>query len=176
MNDANFWKHLMKNRSVIEMKMKVALMLMLGLLVNGTLVVREAAAEEMMLRMELNKPDEEKLEPQIYTVGAISVASGKVGHFDLINFQSELEGDIWGLDFGLGYVLTGNSPVMLYLGFGLMSGYNSDQSEFIPGIYPEIGLLYILKQGVSFTATAKRYFNVYDEDTDAIMLGLALKY
>ncbi len=157
--------------------MKVVLMLTLSLLVNSILFTHvEAGVEDMMLRVELNKPDEEKLEPQIYTVGAFSVASGKVGHFDIINFQSELEGDIWGLDFGLGYVLSGKSPLVVYLGFGFMTGYNSDQSEFIPGFYPEVGLLYALKQGVGFTATAKRYYNVYEEETDAIMLGLALKY
>lgn len=167
----------MKTRSVVEKKMKVVLMLMLSLLVNSILFTHvEAAVEDMMLRIELNKPDEEMLEPQIYSIGAFSVTSGKVGHFDLINFQSELEGDIWGLDFGLGYVLTGNSPVMVYLGFGLLTGYNSDQSELIPGFYPEVGLLFMLKQGVGFTATAKRYYNVYEEETDAIMLGLAMKY
>jgi hypothetical protein len=166
----------MKTRSVVGKKMKVVLILMLSLLVNNILFVRVASAESMMLRLELNKPDEEKFEPQIYTVGAFSLTSGKVGHFDIVNFQSELEGEIWGLDFGLGYVLSGNSPMVVYLGFGFMTGYNKDQSEFIPGIYPEVGLLFTLKQGVAFTATAKRYYNVYEEETDAIMLGLALKY
>ena len=167
----------MKTRFVIEKKMKVVLMLMLSLLVNSILFNQvEEAVEDMMFRIELNKPDEETLEPQIYSIGAFSVTSGKVGHFDLIKFESELEGDVWGLDFGLGYILSGNSPVMIYLGFGMLTGYNSDQGEFIPGFYPEVGLLFMLKQGIGFTATAKRYYNVYEEETDAIMLGLAMKY
>ena len=167
----------MKTRYVIENKLKIVLMLMMSLLVNSILFTHvEAAAEDMLLRFEFNKPDEEKFEPQIYTIGAFSVAGGKVGHFDIIKFESELEGDIWGVDFGLGFILSGNSPLVLYLGFGFMTGYNSDQSEFIPGFYPEAGLLFTLKQGISLTATAKRYYNVYEEETDAIMLGLALKY
>jgi len=133
--------------------------------------------EQMLLRYEQSKRSDDINDPEIVTLGAISLSEGKVGNFDIINFQSDIEGEIWGFDFGLGYAFSSRgSPLIMYLGFGIMLGYNSDESDYIPGYYPSAGIIYTIKQGVGLTATVKRYYNVYDEPLDVIMYGIALKY
>lgn len=158
--------------------MKLIVSLIISVIVNFFCIAQSSAANEtMLLRIEKSRTSDDVTEPEAATIGAFSVSPGKVGHFDLIYFQSDIEGDIWGLDFGLGYTFSSKpSPLIMYLGFGLMLGYNSDQSEFKTGYYPEAGVVYTIKQGVGITATAKRYFNVYDDDIDVVMIGIALSY
>lgn len=135
------------------------------------------AQENMLLRFEKNRPTDNLNDPEIVSLGAFSLSEGKVGNFDIINFKSDVEGKIWGFDFGLGYSFSSRgSPLIMYLGFGFMLGYNTDQSDYIAGYYPSAGLVYSIKQGVGVTASAKRYYNVYDDSIDAIMVGVVLKY
>ncbi len=135
------------------------------------------AQENMFLRFEKNRPADNLNDPEIVSLGAFSLSTEKVGNFDIINFKSDVEGEIWGFDFGLGYSFSSRgSPLIMYLGFGLMLGYNTDQSDYIAGYYPSAGLVYSIKQGVGVTASAKRYYNVYDDSIDAIMVGVVLKY
>jgi len=149
-------------------------------LIVGSLILPQAEAagqENMLLRIAKSRPSDEIKDPEIASIGALAINDENLGFFDLINFQSELEGEIWGFDFGLGYPFSSKgSPLIIYLGFGLTLGYNTDQSDYILGYYPGAGLIYSVKQGVGITATANRYYNVYDDSTDAIMVGVVLNY
>lgn len=135
------------------------------------------AQENLLLRFEKSRPSDNINDPEIASIGAFSLTAGKVGNFDIINFKSDVEGEIWGFDIGLGYSFgSTGSPLIMYLGFGLMLGYNTDQSDYIAGYYPSVGLVYSLKPGVGVTASAKRYYSVYDDSIDAMMVGVVLKY
>jgi len=151
------------------------------LLSSSLLIVSPGAVaqEQMLLRFEKSRSSDDLEEPEIASIGVFSISEGMVGNFDLVNFapQSGTEGEIWGFDFGLGYSLSSRgSPLVLYLGFGIFTGYNSDQSDYITGYYPSAGLVYSIKQGVGLTATAKRYHKVYDDALDTVTIGIVLTY
>jgi len=161
-------------------KMKLHSILILSFIINSFFMISvEAAAaqENVLLRIEKSRSSDDITEPEIASIGAFSTSGGKIAHFDIINFDSTIEGKVWGFDMGLGYPFSsGGSPLIMYLGFGVLLGYNTDQSDYIFGYYPEVGLIYSLKQGVGITATAKRYSSVYDDAVDAVMIGILLKY
>ncbi len=95
--------------------MKIILALLVSLVVNCFFVAQSfAAAETILLRIEKSRSSDDITEAEVASIGAFSISAGKVGHFDLINFKSDIEGDIWGLDFGLGYTFTrGPSPLTM---------------------------------------------------------------
>lgn len=158
--------------------MKLTFILITSLVLGSVYAASAQAAESMMLRVEKSRDSETLEDPEVTTLGAFSITAGKVAHFDLIQFDSQVEGEVKGFDFGLGYTYSEGrgSPIVVYLGFGLTLAYNKDQSDFVPGYYPQAGIVYMLKQGVGITATAKRYFNIYDDSKDVVSFGLLLKY
>lgn len=162
----------------IENNMKFYFSLVLSLIASSLFLTQvEAAEENILMKIEKSRPSNDIKDPEIASIGALSLNDGKIGNFDLINFKSDIEGEVWGFDIGLGYPFSSRgSPLVMYAGFGILLGRNTGQGDYLFGYYPSVGLIYSLKQGVGITVTAKRYFNIYDDATDAVMLGIALKY
>ena len=162
-----------------ENSMRIILLFIASLLLNSVYIV-SAYAETTQLRIEKTRDSEDPLDPEVVSIGAFSISRDKVGHFDLIQFESDElvgEGKIQGIDFGIGYTYSeGRSPLTMYLGFGFLLGYDKGLSDFVPGYYPEVGLVFMVQEGVGVTATAKRYFNVFDDYKDIITVGLVLAY
>ena len=157
--------------------MRIVNLFIVCLLLNSIFVLSVQAAENTQMRIEKSRDSEDPLDPEVVSIGAFTISQDKVGHFDLIQFDSELEGKIQGVDFGIGYTFSeGRSPLVMYLGFGFLLGYNKDLSDYVTGYYPEVGLVFTVQAGVGITATAKRYYSAFEESKDIITVGLLLTY
>ncbi len=137
------------------------------------------SGETTQLRMEQRKDSEG--DPRISTLGAFGTGNGKMARLDLVYMEAgevvndperKGGGNVWGLEISAGYLIP--TQITFYLAGGVMLGVA--QGEFVSSFYPEVGLLFRVSEGVSITASKKRYLKLYGATEDAVLLGLALSY
>lgn len=109
----------------------------------------------------------------VTTLGVVSLKNNMIGHFDLSYLKSDLNGDALALDFGAG--LAFNWYVSPYISIGASLGYNWDIDEAIAAYFPEVGILADITKTFGIALSAKRYYSLYEEDDDVIMLGLVFR-
>lgn len=109
----------------------------------------------------------------IASLGVVSLKNNMIGHVDLTHLESDLNGKALALDFGAGAAF--NWYVSPYLSLGVSLGYNWDIDEYIAAYFPEIGLVVDITKRFGITFSGKRYYSLYEEDEDIIMLGLVFR-
>ncbi len=145
-----------------------------GLLVSCQLLVgnAQAAPDKSYLRIEQSKPSD-KNDLTITTIGGLIFEDNMQAHVDLSYLDSNLNGQGATLDFGGGYVFNWN--VSVFLGVGISLGYNWDDEGLVTTYYPEAGVVVDLTNNFGLTVSAKRIYNLYDQETDVIMLGIVFR-
>ena len=145
-----------------------------GLLVSCLLLVGNAQAkpDKPYLRIEQSKPSDEN-DLTITTIGGLIFKDNMQGHIDLSYLDSDLNGQGATLDLGGGYAFNWN--VSLFLGVGISLGYNWDDEGLIATYYPEAGIVVDLTNNFGLTVSARRIYNLYDQETDVIMLGIVFR-
>ncbi len=148
--------------------------LVYSLLVSCLLIAGNAQAEadKSYLRLEQNKPSDE-YDLSITTIGGLIFEDDMEAHIDLSYLDSDLNGQAAALDFGGGYVFNWN--VSLFIGLGVSLGYNWDDKSYITSYYPEAGIVLDLTKNLGLTVSARRIYNLYDQETDVIMLGVVFR-
>lgn len=106
----------------------------------------------------------------VTSIGGLVFKENTAAHIDLSYLESDINGDGLALDLGVGYVF--NWDVSLFLGVGVSLGHNWDNDDAIAAYYPEAGLVVELAKSFGLTVSAKRYFNLYDENEDIVKIGL----
>jgi hypothetical protein len=96
-----------------------------------------------------------------------------VGHVDLSYLDSDIDGSALALDFGAGIAY--NWYVSPYISIGASLGYNWDNDETIAAYFPEVGIVADLTKSFGMSLGARRYYSLYEEDEDVIMLGLVFR-
>jgi len=109
----------------------------------------------------------------ITSVGMLSLKNNMVGYARLSYLESELNGNGSTLDLGGGYSLNGD--ISLYILLGVSLGYNWDKDDYITAYFPEVGIVLDITKTFGITVSGKRYFNLYDENEDVVMLGLVFR-
>ncbi len=109
----------------------------------------------------------------VTSLGMLSLKGNMAGYAKLSYLESGINGKGSTLDFGGGYSLNGD--VSLYLLLGIALGYNWDKDEYIAAYFPEVGIVMDFTKTFGITVTGKRYFNLYEEDEDIVMLGLVFR-
>ena len=131
-----------------------------------------AAPEKNYLIIEHNiLSDNDDLD--ITSVGALSLKGNMVGFAKLSYLESGISGKGSTLDFGGGYSFNGD--VSLYLLLGVSLGYNWDKDDYITAYFPEVGIVMDFTKIFGITVSGKRYFNLYEEDVNIVMLGLVFR-
>jgi len=110
---------------------------------------------------------------KIKSIGALAFSGSVEGHADLSYLESEENGNEWVLDFGGGYVF--DSDLSLFLGAGISLGYNKGKNDYIAAYYPEVGIVLDITNTFGITVSAKRYYNLLQENEDIVMLGLVFR-
>lgn len=109
----------------------------------------------------------------VTTLGVVSLKNNMIGHVDLSYLDSDTNGKAMALDFGAG--LAYNWYVSPYISIGASLGYNWDIDETIAAYFPEVGIVADITKTFGITLSAKRYYSLYEEDEDIIMLGLVFR-
>ncbi len=115
----------------------------------------------------------DKNDLDVTSLGAVSLKNNMIGHADLTYLGSDKDGDALVLDLGAGIAF--NWYVSPYLSIGASLGYNWDKSDYIAAYYPEVGIIVDITKAFGITFSGRRYYNLYDEDEDIIMLGLVFR-
>jgi len=115
----------------------------------------------------------DKNDLDITSVGMLSLKGNMAGFAKLSYLESDTNGKGSTLDLGGGYSLNGD--VSLYLLLGVSLGYNWDRDDYITAYYPEVGMVIDFTKTFGITVSGKRYFNLYEEDADIVMLGLVFR-
>jgi hypothetical protein len=131
-----------------------------------------AAPNKYYLAIEHNIPSD-KNDLDITSVGMLSLKGNIVNSLKLSYLESGINGTGSTLDLGGGYAFNGD--VSLYLLLGASLGYNWDQEDYIAAYFPEIGIVMDFTKTFGITVSGKRYFNLYEEDEDVVMLGLVFR-
>jgi hypothetical protein len=145
-----------------------------SLVVSGLLLIgnAQAAQDKSYLRIEQSKPSD-KNDLTITTIGGLIFEDIMQAHVDLSYLDSDLNGQGATLDFGGGYVFNWN--VSMFLGIGISLGYNWDDEGVIATYYPEAGIVVDITKNFGLTVSAKRIYNLYNQDEDVIMLGIVYR-
>ena len=109
----------------------------------------------------------------ITSLGMLSLKDNIVSSLKLSYLKSDINGDGSTLDLGGGYAFNGD--VSLYLLIGASLGYNWDKEDYIAAYFPEVGIVMDVTKTFGITVSGKRYFNLYEEDEDIVMLGLVFR-
>ena len=109
----------------------------------------------------------------ITSVGMLSLKGNMAGYAKLSYLESGINGTGSTLDLGGGYSF--NNDVSLYLLLGVSLGYNWDKDDYIAAYFPEVGIVMDITKTFGITVSGKRYFNLYEEDEDIVMLGLVFR-
>ncbi len=152
-----------------------------GLLVPvaASLAAAPVSQETTQLRLEQRKESEG--DPRINTLGAFGTGNGKMARLDLTYMDAgkvldepgrKGGGNIWGMEVSAGYLIP--TQITLYVGAGMMLGLQ--RGDFLYTYYPEAGIVLKVSDGISLTASKKRYMKIYNSTEDAVMIGLALSY
>ena len=116
-------------------------------------------------------PDTHEL--NVTSIGAISFEKYMVGHADLAYLNSDTDGDAVALDLGAGLAFKWH--VSPYLSIGASLGYNWDQEKAIAAYFPEAGVVVDFTRTFGMTLSARRYYSLYEQDEDIVMLGLVFR-
>ena len=150
-------------------RLKASLLLSFFMLLS---VSATATPDKHYLAIEHNISSD-KNDLDITSLGMLSLKGNMAGFAKLSYLESGINGKGSTLDFGGGYSLNGD--VSLYLLLGIALGYNWDKDEYIAAYFPEVGIVMDFTQTFGITVTGKRYFNLYEEDEDIVMLGLVFR-
>lgn len=115
----------------------------------------------------------DKNDLDITSVGMLSLKENIVSSIKLSYLESGINGKGSTLDLGGGYSFNGD--VSLYLLLGVSLGYNWDKDDYIVAYFPEVGIVMDFTKTFGITVSGKRYFNLYEEDEDIVMLGLVFR-
>jgi len=115
----------------------------------------------------------DKNDLDITSVGMLSLKGNIVSSLKLSYLESDIDGTGSTLDLGGGYVFNGD--VSLYLLLGASLGYNWDRDDYIAAYFPEVGIVMDFTKTFGITVSGKRYFNLYEENEDIVMLGLVFR-
>lgn len=115
----------------------------------------------------------DKNDLDITSVGMLSLTGNLVSTIKLSYLESDINGKGSTLDLGSGYAFNGD--VSLYLLVGVSLGYNWDIDDYITAYFPEVGIVLDFTKTFGITISGKRYFNLYEEDDDVVMLGLVFR-
>ena len=116
-------------------------------------------------------PDTDDL--SVSSLGVVSLKNNMIGHADLSYLDSDMDGSALALDFGAGIAY--NWYVSPYISVGASLGYNWDNDETIAAYFPEVGIVGDITKSFGMSLSARRYYSLYEEDEDVIMLGLVFK-
>ena len=116
-------------------------------------------------------PDTHEL--NLTSIGVISFENNLVGHVDLGYLDSDTDGQAAVLDLGAG--LAFSWYVSPYLSIGASLGYNWDKDEAIAAYFPEVGVVVDFSRTFGMTLSARRYYSLYEQDEDMVMLGLVFR-
>ncbi len=150
-------------------KISICSLLLSYQIITGTAL---AEPDKSYLRIEQSKPNEEN-DLTITTIGALIFENNMQAHVDLSYLDSDLNGQGGTLDFGGGYVFNWN--VSVFLGIGISLGYNWDNEDPIATYYPEAGIVVDITKSIGLTVSARRIYNLYDQESDIIMLGMVFR-
>ena len=112
-------------------------------------------------------------EINVTTLGVVSLKGNMMGHFDLSYLDSDTNGQAAALEFGAGFAF--NWYVSPYLSIGATLGYNWDKDEAVAAYFPELGVVVDVTKRFGITFSGRRYYSLYQEDEDVIMLGLVFR-
>jgi hypothetical protein len=144
--------------------------LLFSVFVSG--VTAEPQPNKYYFRIETNKlTDNNDLE--VSKLGALAIKENMVGHVDLAYLESDVNGNALALELGGGFAY--NWYVSPYISLGVSLGYNWDKEEFIAAYYPEVGVVADISKSFGVTLSGKRYYSLYEEDEDIVMLGLVFR-
>ena len=115
----------------------------------------------------------ESNEFNVTSLGVVSFKNTMVGHVDLAYLDSDTDGKAFALDFGAGFVF--NWFLSPYLSIGASLGYNRDREEAIAAYYPEVGAVLDVSSTFGMSISARRYYSLYEQDENIIMLGLVFR-
>jgi len=115
----------------------------------------------------------DKNDLNITSLGVVSLKNNMIGHVDLTHLESDMNGKALALDLGAG--LAFNWYVSPYISIGVSLGYNWDKDEAIAAYFPEVGIVVDITKRFGITFSGKRYYSLYEEDVDIIMLGLVFR-
>ena len=96
-----------------------------------------------------------------------------VGHVDLGYLDSDTDGKAAVLDLGVGLALSWY--VSPYLSIGASLGYNWDKNEAIAAYFPEAGVVVDFSRTFGMSLSARRYYSLYEQDENLVMLGLVFR-
>ena len=139
-------------------------------------VVTSASAannNKSYLRLEQNK-DSELNDYKITSIGALMFQEDAEAHLDLLHLESDTLGNSLALDFGGGYVLSGD--ISLFLGVGISLDYNFDTNDFNDKYYAEAGAVIDISRTISITARKQHFFHQPDDYEEVIMLGILFRH
>jgi hypothetical protein len=151
---------------IIKISLAVSLMATLA-----PSLVLAGEVEETYLRIETNDPSE--AEPRITSIGGFGLRGSKMAHVDLSYIESPDGSDGLALDVGAGYAF--RSGVSFYLGVGIVLGYDWDNEKSLTAYYPEVGVIGNLTPEIGLIISSKRYYELYDDPEDVVMVGLLFK-
>lgn len=124
------------------------------------------------LRIEQNQSSETN-DLKITSIGALIFKKNMMGHVDLTQLKSDMNGKDLALEFGGGYVF--NWKVSLFLGLGISLGYNSDKDDYIAAYFPQAGIVVDITQTFGISVSAKRYHHLHEEEDTFVMMGLVFR-
>jgi hypothetical protein len=150
-------------------KLKASLLLSF-LMLSG--VSATAAPDKHYLDIE-HSISTDKNDLEITSVGMLSLQGNMAGYAKLSYLASDINGNGSTLDLGGGYSF--NNDVSLYFLLGVSLGYNWDNDDYIAAYFPEVGIVMDITRTFGITVSGKRYFNLYEEDEDVVMLGLVFR-
>jgi hypothetical protein len=116
-------------------------------------------------------PDTHEL--NVTTIGVISLENNMVGHADLAYLDSDTDGKAVAVDLGAGFAF--KWYVSPYLSIGASLGYNWDQDKAIAAYFPEVGVVVDFTRTFGMSLSARRYYSLYEQDEDVVMLGLVFR-
>ena len=116
-------------------------------------------------------PDTHEL--NLTSIGVISFENNMVGHVDLGYLDSDTDGKALVLEFGAG--LAFSWYVSPYLSIGASLGYNWDKDEAIAAYFPEVGVVVDFSRTFGMSLSARRYYSLYEQEENMVMLGLVFR-
>jgi hypothetical protein len=116
-------------------------------------------------------PDTHEL--NVTSIGVISFENNMVGHVDLAYLDADSDGKAVAVDLGAGIAF--KWYVSPYLSIGTSLGYNWDQDKAIAAYFPEVGVVADFTRTFGMSLSARRYYSLYEQDENMVMLGLVFR-
>jgi hypothetical protein len=135
-------------------------------------VTADPVENKYYLRIAHNNPSENN-DLDITSIGMLSFTDNLIAHLDFTHVDSVKNGQALALDLGGGYAYTGD--VALFLSFGLSFGYNWGNDDYIASYFPEAGIVMDFTKSFGITVSGRRYFSLYGEEENIVMLGLLFR-